>query len=137
MWQITNWRLGKGPAKELNAFEPEQSPASKDVEHFLKLARVQIPLMPLQSSRYVLREERQTLSWLNSYISYQIEDLKCNFAGEDKSFYLAFLEHPQTGDRSVAFRLTTRGLGGHTEWRISVRRVIFGNDEAFFLCAEY
>ena len=56
---------------------------------------------------------------------------------EDKSFHVVFLQHTQTGDRSVAFRLTTEGVGGYTEWRITLRRVRFEDDPEHFLCAEY
>jgi hypothetical protein len=74
---------------------------------------------------------------MKSYIRCEVDELRAGFACEEKSFYLVFLEHAQTGDRSVSFRLTTAGLDGHTEWLITIRRVRFNDRPEHFLCAEY
>jgi hypothetical protein len=66
-----------------------------------------------------------------------VDDLRTSFVCEDKSFYIAFMEYPATGDRSVSFRLTTAGLGGHTEWSVRLRRVRIDDSDEYFLCAEY
>lgn len=138
MRALKNWQLGRGSKTvELLSFSPEQEPPIEDIENFVRSAKVQLPLLPLQTYRYVLRETRHTLSWLTNYVRCEVEDLRANFVRDDKSFHLVFLEHVETGDRSVSFRLTTAGLGGHTEWRITFRRVIFDADEQHFLCAEY
>ena len=105
--------------------------------HFVAGAKPFVRLLPLQTSRYVLRETRQTLAWLKSYIQCEVEDLRTTFVSHDKSFYIALLEHVDTGDRSVSFRLTTEGLDGHTEWRVSIRRARFEGNAEHFLCAEY
>lgn len=131
-----HWKLGQGPTVELIAYAPEQEPPSEDIEHFIHGAKTGPGLLPLQTRQYVLRETRQTLSWLSSYIRCEFEDLAANFVREDKSFSIALLEHPDTSDRSVSFRLSTAGLGGHTEWQVSLRRVRFRGDNEHFLCAE-
>lgn len=137
MRALKNWRLGRGPTTELLTYSPEQEPPPEDIEHFVRASKVRLPLLPFQTSRYVLRETRQTLSWLTSYIRCEVEDLRVNFVREDKSFYIVLLEQAETGDRSVSFRLTTAGLEGYTEWRVSFRRVRFDACEEHFLCAEY
>ena len=133
---FAGWRLGQGPVVELITYAPEQEPPDEDIEHFIHGAKTGARLLPLQTRRYVLRETGQTLSWLRSYIRCEVQDLTANFVRDGKSFYIALLEHPETGDRSVSFRLTTAGLGGHTEWRVSLRRVRFEGDDEHFLCAE-
>ena len=137
MRALKNWRLGLGPTNELLSYSPEQEPPPEDIEHFVTSTAVGHRLLPLQTSRYVLRETRQTLSWLKSYINCEVDDLRANFVREQKSFYIVLLEHADTGDRSVGFRLTTAGLPGHTELSVSLRRVRFEGDEEHFLCAEY
>jgi hypothetical protein len=137
MWGLANWRLARGQAIDILRYAPEQEPPSEDIESFIDGAPATIRLMPLQSSRYVLRKTRQATSWLNSYIRCEIEDLRRNFVREGKSFYIAFQEHTQSGDRSVAFRLTTEGRDGHTEWSVAIRRVRFDGNQEHFLCAEY
>jgi len=137
MQPLKNWRLGQGPTSELLRYCPEQDPPPEDVDQFVRSARAQQRLLPLQTSRYVLRETRQSLAWLTSYIACEMEDLRANFISDEKSFYIVLLEHSATGDRSVAFRLTTAGVGGYTQWRVSLRRVRFEGDEEYFLCAEY
>lgn len=131
------WRLGQGPSVELLRYAPEQEPCTDDIEHFIVGAKVRARLLPLQTSRYVLRETRQTLSWLKSYVRSEVEDMRLSFVREDKSFYIALLEHVDTGDRSMSVRLTTAGLDGHTEWHVSVRRVHFDQSDEHFLCAKY
>jgi len=93
-------------------------------------------LLPLQTSRFVLRETYQTLAWLKSYIDCEVKALIASFVCEKKSFHIVFVEHAETSDRSVSFRLTTAGLAGHTEWSVTIRRVRFENDAEYFLCAE-
>jgi hypothetical protein len=138
MWALKNWRLGRGSkTEELLVYSPGQEPPPEDIDHFVRATEARLPLLPFQTSRYVLRETRQTVSWLTSYISCEIEDLRANFVREEKSFYLVFQEHVRTGDRSVSFRLTTAGVEGYTEWRVTFRRVTFAADEEHFLCAEY
>jgi hypothetical protein len=68
---------------------------------------------------------------LKAYLQCEVEDLRADFVGPDKSFYIVFLEHNGTGDRSVSFRLTTAGLAGHTEWLVTFRRVRFDGDAEF------
>ena len=135
---LKNWKVGKlgDETVELLVYGPEQEPPQEDLEDFVVGAKVRQSLLPFQTARYVLRETRQTLSWIKSYIQCEVEDLRLNFVREDKSFHLALLEHTRTGDRSISFRLTTMGLGGYTEWRVSMRRVSFEGDDEYFLCKE-
>jgi hypothetical protein len=121
---------------ELLRYAEEQEPPVEDIEHFVAGAIVRMPVFPLQTSRYVLRDTYQTLSWLKSYIHCEVESLKADFVRKDKSFYIALVENPETGDRSVAFRLTTVGLAGYTEWLVTLRRVRFEDDPEYFLCDE-
>lgn len=136
MRQIANWRIGRHPAAEILRYDPEQIPPDEDLDGFIATKLVH-KLLPFQTSRYVLRETHWTMAWLRAYVGCHIRDLNNTFVREDMSFYIAFLEHPLTLDRSVAFRLTTVGLGGHTEWMISFRRVRFEDSDEYFLCAEY
>jgi hypothetical protein len=117
-------------------YDPEQEPPPEDIDHFVAGALARGRLLPLQASRYVLRETYQTLSWLKAYIHCEADDLRRNFVRADKSFYIALLEHADTGDRSVSFRLTTAGLKGHTEWRVSIRSIWVEGKDGYFLCAE-
>ncbi|MFD0850544.1 hypothetical protein [Sphingosinicella xenopeptidilytica] len=122
---------------EILRYEPEQEPPDEDIENFVFGARGRLRILPFQTSRYVLRETRQTLSWIKAYIACEIDDLKSEFVCKDKSFYIALIENILTGDRSVSFRLTTDGVAGCTEWRVSIRRVSFEGSDEYFLCAEY
>lgn len=137
MRALRHWRLGQGSAVELLRYAPEQEPSVEDIERFVVGAAVHMRILPLQTSRFVLRETYQTLSWLKSYIHCELEALKVHFVRDEKSFYVAFLEHPVSGDRSVSLRLTTAGIGGHTEWLVTLRRVRFESSTEHFLCAEY
>ena len=119
------------------AYQAGQEPPPDDIEKFVIGARLSRRLLPLQTSRYVLRETRQTLSWLKAYIRCETEDLRTNFLKPNQSFHLVLLEHSGTGDRSVSFRLTNADLEGYTEWLVSFRRVRFQGDADHFLCAEY
>lgn len=134
---ITNWRIGRSSVVELLRYDPEQVPPVEDIENFVKGTKLVTRLLPFQAKLYVLRETYWTSAWLKAYIACHVEDLSATFVREDKSFYIALLEAPLTGDRSVAFRLTTAGLAGHTEWKVSFRRVRYEGTDDFFLCAEY
>jgi len=134
---ITNWRIGKSSAVEILRYDPEQVPPAEDIDSFIAASKLVQKLLPFQSERYVLRETYWASAWLKAFIACHVEDLSTTFVREDKSFYIALLEAPLTGDRSVAFRLTTAGLAGHTQWTVSFRRVHFDGTDEFFLCAEY
>jgi hypothetical protein len=136
--RMINWKVGgfQTPVSELIRYAAETEPPIEDINAFVVSAKLGRRLLPLQTSRYVLRETRQTLSWLKAYIRCEVEDLHASFVRTDKSFYIALLEHHRTADRSVAFRLTTADLEGYTEWRVSLRRVSFEGDTEYFLCAE-
>lgn len=133
---ITNWRIGKSPAVEILRYDPEQVPPAEDIESFVAASKLVKKLLPFQTKHYVLREAYWASAWLKAYIACHVEDLNATFVREGKSFYIALLEAPLTGDRSVAFRLTTAGLAGHTEWTVSLRRVRYDSADEFFLCAE-
>lgn len=132
-----NWRVGKGAVVEILRYDPEQSPPAEDIDNFLGASKSALKLFPFQTSRYVLREKYWASAWLKAYVACHVADLKATFVRRDKSFYVAFLEAPLTGDRCIAFRLTTAGIGGHTEWTVSFRRVHFDGTDDHFLCAEY
>jgi len=138
MLQLGNWKVGRlqSPVSELIRYAAEKEPPTEDINAFVASTKLGPRLLPLQASRYVLRETRQTLSWLKAYIGCEVEDLQANFVRAEKSFYIALLEHQHTGDRSVSFCLTTSELEGYTEWRVSLRRVCFEGDPEYFLCAE-
>ncbi len=133
---ITNWRIGGGPAVEILRYDAEQTPPAEDVDSFVAASKLAKNLLPFQAKRYVLRETHWASAWLKAYIDCHVADLSATFVREGKSFYIVFLEAPLTGDRSVAFRLTTAGISGHTEWTVSLRRVRYDNTDEFFLCAE-
>jgi hypothetical protein len=137
MRSLEGWRLGEGPAAELFRYGSEQEPPSLDIERFLAGAKIGPPPLPFQTWRYLLRDKHQTLSWLVDYIRCEVEYLRTNFVRGDKSFYIALLEHTESGDRSVAFRLSNSGMGWPMEWKISLRRVRLHGDDEHFLCAEY
>ena len=131
-----NWHVGHGADTEIRRYDPEQSPPTEDIDAFVAAAKLVGKLRPFQCMRYVLRDVRWTSAWLKAYVAWHVEDLNATFIKDGKSFYIALLESPTTGDRSVAFRLTTAGLGGHTQWKISLRRVNCDGTNEFFLCAE-
>ena len=118
------------------AYPPEQAPPLEDIDNFVGGARIGPRILPLQTARFVLRESYQTRSWLRAYVHSEVEDLRAKFIRSDRSFYIALLEHTETGDSSIAFRLVTAGVGGHTEWLVTFRRVRFDGDSEHFLCAE-
>jgi len=137
MRDIANWRIARHPAIEVLRYDPQQVPPDEDLDGFIATAKFAHKLLPFQTSRYVLRSTDWAMAWLRAYVGCHIRDLAESFVREDKSFHIVFLEHPVTLDRSVAFRLTTVGVTGHTEWMISFRRVRFEDSDEFFLCAEY
>lgn len=134
---ITNWRVGGSPAVEILRYDAEQAPPSEDIDSFVTASKLAKKLLPYQTKRYVLRETHWASAWLKAYIDCHVADLRATFVSEAKSFYVALLEAPTTGDRSVAFRLPTAGRSGHTEWTASLRRVRYDGTDEFFLCAEY
>ncbi len=134
---ITNWRVGGSPTVEILRYDAEQAPPSEDIDSFVTASNLAKKLLPYQTKRYVLREAHWASAWLKAYIDCHVADLRATFVSEGKSFYIALLEAPTTGDRSVAFRLTTADLSGHTEWKASIRRVHYDSTDEFFLCAEY
>lgn len=136
MRTMRNWKLGRTPSVEVLTYAPEQAPPPHDINDFVCGSRIGPRLLPLQTARFVLRETYQTRSWLRAYVDCEVGELRAKFVGPDKSFYIALLEHTETGDRSISFRLTTAGLDGHTEWRVTFRRVPFDGNPEFFLCAE-
>jgi hypothetical protein len=136
MRKFRDWKLGRTPGVEVLTYAPEQAPPLEDIDDFVCGARIGPRLLPLQTARFVLRETYQTRSWLRAYVHCEVDDLRAKFVQPDKSFYIALLEHTETGDRSVSFRLTTAGLDGHTEWRVTFRRVHFEANSESFLCAE-
>jgi hypothetical protein len=89
MRALCHWKLGRGDAVELLRYAEEQEPPVEDIERFIAGAIVRMPVFPLQTSRYVLRETYQALSWLKSYIHCEVESLKTDFVRRDKSFYIA------------------------------------------------
>jgi len=137
MRSLEGWRLGDAPAVELARYGPGQEPPAEDIEQFLAGAKIGPPPLPFQTWRYELRDKHQTLDWLVSYVRCEVEYLRTNFVRIDRSFYIALVEHQETGDRSVAFRLSNSGLGWPPEWKVSLRRVRLDDDDERFLCAEY
>ena len=137
MRTLEGWRLGDGPAVELFRYGPGEEPPPEDIEQFLAAAKIGPAPLPFQTWRYELRDKHQTLDWLVSYIRCEVEYLRRNFVRVDRTFHVALVEHPETGDRSVMFRLSNSGLGWPPEWKVSLRRTCLDGDDDRFLCAEY
>jgi hypothetical protein len=92
-------------------------------------------LFGFRKTPYIIRTPAQAVAWLQSYVRCEVDDLKTDFCNPDKSFHIALLEYPRTGDRSLAFRLTTNGLGGWAQYVLTFRRVPgeYGTD---YICQE-
>ena len=136
MRSLHGWKIGDGTAVELSSYEPGREPSREDLEQFLGDAKIGPPPLPFQTWRYELRDKAQTLAWLVNYIACEAEYLRANFVQDDRSFYIALLEHTESGDRSASFRLSNSGLAWPSEWKVSVRRVCVDGEDDRFLCAE-
>ena len=132
------WALGEdSQERTIISYPPEEAPTKEELAGFVLGAPIATDLFGVRKSRYVVRTPAHTVAWLQSYVKCEVSDLKANFCNSDKSFHIALLEYPRTLDRSLAFRLTTRGLGGWTQYRLKFRRVPEADGlETNFVCEE-
>lgn len=132
------WALGgDSHVRTIISYPPEEAPTKEELAGFVRSAPIATDLFGFRKSRYVVRTPAHTVAWLQSYVTCEVSDLKANFCKADKSFHIALLEYPRTLDRSLAFRLTTRGLGGWTEYRLTFRHVSEPDGpETDFICEE-
>jgi hypothetical protein len=131
------WSLRADHPHTLIEYPPEQAPPPEDLASFVLGAPLSVDLFGFRKARYVQRRPVHAVAWLQAYVACEVADLKLDFCNPDKSFHIVLLESSRTGDRSLAFRLTTRGMAGWTQWRLIFRRIpVPDSDDTDFLCEE-
>lgn len=80
----------------------------------------------------VLRDEDHTEAWLAWYARFQLQLFQRDLGLPDKRIAIAINRSQDWSTISVAFRLSTAGVAGYTQYRIFVRRI---SDE-LFACRE-
>ncbi len=87
------------------------------------------PKLPIN---YVVRDRAHLEGWLEAFLRVEKEQLKERFARPDKDFETVVLANEALGQVDVVFRLSTLGVGGHTEYRINIIKV----NEDEYICIE-
>ncbi len=106
---------------EEREFAPLELPSADDIREFVLGTRLSPSPGPLPD--FVVRSSADAASWAVSVAHREFDDLLTTFVSAEKSFYVAFVNSVTTRKREIGFRLTTRGLGGFTEYHIVFCRV--------------
>jgi hypothetical protein len=80
----------------------------------------------------ILRDEDHTQAWLAWYTRLQLELFERDLGQSDKRIAIAVNRSQDWSTISVAFRLSTAGVAGYTQYRIFTRRI----SEELFACRE-
>jgi hypothetical protein len=106
---------------EEREFAPLELPSADDIREFV---------LGTESSRrlgrlpdFVVRSNAEAASWAVDVVHREFDDLLTTFVSTEKSFYVAFVNILTTKKREIGFRLTTKGLGGYSEYVIVFCRV--------------
>ncbi|MDO7833663.1 hypothetical protein Q4610_01265 [Sphingobium sp. HBC34] len=83
-------------------------------------------------SNYVIRELRHLEGWMEAFLRVERLDLSQRFRNAEKSYEAWVIGDRQSSEVDIVVRLKTRGLAGHTEYRISVVKL----DDDEYLCVE-
>ncbi len=93
------------------------------------LHRHRVPMF--ESCKYTIRTGRHTLAWAGSYIRAEVDELEQEFVTSTKGYHIVLIVDQLGYFAKVAFRLTTVGLAGYTEYGIEIRRT-----GEYFACKE-
>jgi len=81
---------------------------------------------------YVIREFCHLEGWIESFLRVERRDLDARFGGGNKSYESWVIGDRSLSEVDIIVHLKTAGLGGYTEYRISIVKI----DEDDFLCVE-
>jgi hypothetical protein len=76
-----------------------------------------------ERTKVALKDFAEVVAWANSYLNREIKTLREEFASPTKRFKFLLLRSPDRCELNALFRLSTEGVRGWTQYRISWRRI--------------